>query len=61
VREYQNYKKTIKNIFKKCDRFGLAQERVVAGSSAHDNEPSGSITRGEFLDKVRNYQLLKRD
>jgi hypothetical protein len=32
----------------------------VAGSCEHDNEPSGSITSGEFLGKLSDRQLLKK-
>jgi hypothetical protein len=31
----------------------------VAGSCEHDNEPSGSIKGGEFLDQLNDYQDLK--
>jgi hypothetical protein len=31
----------------------------VAGSREHDNEPSGSIKGGEFLDYLSDCQLLK--
>jgi hypothetical protein len=33
----------------------------VAGFCEHGNEPSGSIKRGEFLDYVRDYQLVNED
>jgi hypothetical protein len=32
----------------------------VAGSCEHDNETSGSIKGGEFLDQLSDYQFLKR-
>jgi hypothetical protein len=32
------------------NRFGLAQDRQVAGTCECGNEPSGSIKCGEFLD-----------
>jgi hypothetical protein len=31
----------------------------VAGCRKHDNEPSGSIKGGEFLDQLIDYQLIK--
>jgi hypothetical protein len=34
---------------------------MMAGSSEHDNEHSGSIKCGEFLDYLSDYQLLKED
>ena len=33
----------------------------VAGACEYDNEPSGSIKCGEFLDKLRTCLLLKMD
>jgi hypothetical protein len=32
----------------------------VVGSCEHGNEPSDSIIRGEFPDKLNDYQLLKK-
>jgi hypothetical protein len=34
---------------------------MVAGSCEHGNEPLGSIKDGEFLDYLRDYQILKMD
>jgi hypothetical protein len=31
----------------------------VSGSDEYGNKPSGSVMRGEFLDQMRNYQLVK--
>jgi hypothetical protein len=33
-------------------------QRPVVGFSEHGNEPSGSIKGGEFLDNLREYELL---
>jgi hypothetical protein len=33
----------------------------VAGSCEHGNEPSGSIRGEEVLDRMSNYQVLKKD
>ena len=33
----------------------------MAGSREHDNEPSGSIKGGEFLDCLRKDHVLKND
>jgi hypothetical protein len=33
----------------------------VADSYEHDNKPSGSVKGEEFLDKLRDCQLLKKD
>jgi hypothetical protein len=33
----------------------------VAGSGEHGNEPAGYIICGEFLDGLRNCQLLEKD
>jgi hypothetical protein len=33
----------------------------VVGRCEHGNEPLGSIKGGEFLDKLSDYQLLKKD
>jgi hypothetical protein len=33
----------------------------VAGSCEQSNEPSGSIRRREFLDKLSDYELLKEE
>jgi hypothetical protein len=30
----------------------------VVGPSEHDNDPSGSIKYGEFLEKLSDYQIL---
>jgi hypothetical protein len=30
------------------------------GSCEHNNEPSGSIKGGEFLDQLGDYQILKK-
>ena len=42
------------------DRAGSGQKQV-AGKCECCNEPSGSIQSGEFLDQLRNGQLLKND
>jgi hypothetical protein len=42
------------------DSCGLGN-RTVAGSYQHGNKSSGSIKCRKFLDKLRNYQLLKKD
>jgi len=33
----------------------------MAGCCEHDNEPSGSIKGGKFLDQINKYQLVKMD
>jgi hypothetical protein len=33
----------------------------ILGSCEHDNEPSGPIEGGEFLDYLSSYQPLKKD
>jgi hypothetical protein len=33
----------------------------VTGSFEHDNEPSGSVDGGEFVDYLSDYSLLKKD
>jgi hypothetical protein len=33
----------------------------VAGSCKHDNETSGCIKDGEFLNQLRDYQVLKKN
>ena len=44
------------------DRIDVAQDRnKMAGTYECGNEPSGSIKCGEFLDQLRNGQLLKKD
>ena len=42
------------------DRAGSGQDQVVDTCEC-DNEPSGSIKCGEFLDYLKKYQLLKKD
>jgi hypothetical protein len=42
------------------DLCGLGN-RTVEGSCDYGNAPSGSIKCGKFLDKLTNYQLLKKD
>jgi len=37
------------------------RKETVWGSFKSDNEPSGSIKCGEFLDYLRTGQLLKKD
>jgi hypothetical protein len=39
----------------------LAQKGPVAGSREDGNESSSSVKGGEFLDKLNNYKLLKKD
>jgi hypothetical protein len=39
----------------------LAQDRDQWQSYVHDNEPSGFINGGEFLDWLSDCQLLKKD
>ena len=39
----------------------VASEGQVAGSCDHDNEYSTHTQTGEFLNKLRNYVLLKKD
>jgi hypothetical protein len=33
----------------------------VAGSCEKDNEPSDCVNGGEFLDQLRDYQLVRMD
>jgi hypothetical protein len=42
---------------------GFAWRRIVllTGSCLHGNEHSDVITGGDFLDKLRDYQLLKKE
>jgi hypothetical protein len=62
----RRWEDNIKWIFgKSVRRCGLdlagSAQRLVAGSCEHDNEPSGSMKGGDFLDYLRNYQHLKKD
>ena len=43
------------------DRSDLARDRQVAESCEKGDERAGSTKCGEFLDQLRDYQLLKRD
>jgi hypothetical protein len=43
------------------DWIGLGKDRQVAGACECDNEPSGFIKCGEFLDWLQTDQLLKKD
>jgi hypothetical protein len=42
-----------------CGNVGWIQLAPVAGTYEHDNENSGSIKGGKFLEQMSNYQLLK--
>jgi len=37
-----------------------SRQSTVMGPDEHGNEPSGSIRSEEFLDKLSNYQFLKK-
>jgi hypothetical protein len=39
----------------------LAQDRTVEGFCIYGNEPSGSITSWDILEKFHNWQLLQKD
>ena len=41
--------------------WGGPGQRQVANACECGNEPSGSVKCGEFLDKLRTSQLLKKD
>jgi hypothetical protein len=41
--------------------FSCARIGPVAGSVGYGNEPSNSINGGEFIDKLSDYRLLKKD
>jgi hypothetical protein len=43
------------------DWIHLAQDRDMASSCEHNNEPSGSVKCWEFLEWLRNYWLFKKD